>query len=109
MPDLTTEYYYYCETAEGFQMEVEGSKTYTVRWDRTSHKNYREVQYDYSCTCHAYKFGRGKYCKHIQQVIDSGKHCNWQQFTDGGEPVEKDGEKCCPKCGSPVRAMGYGV
>jgi len=109
MPDLTTEYYYHCDTAEYWETEVQGSSgAYTVRWDNISHKN-RDVQYDYSCTCWAYKKGRGKHCKHIKQVIASGDHCKWMQFTDGDEPVEKDGEKACPKCGSPVHSMGWGV
>ena len=107
MSDLTTEYYYHCDTAEGWQTEVKGSKgkTYTVKWDNFSHKNRQEVQYDYSCNCQGYKFGKGKHCRHIREVVESEQHCNWMQFTDGDEPVENR----CPKCGSNVHSMGWGV
>lgn len=106
MPDLSNESFYHCESCEGWQTEVQGkSGVYTVTWDNFSHLNRGQVQYDYSCTCWAYKKGKGKHCKHIKEVIESGKHCNWMQFTDGGEPV--DGK--CPKCGGPVSSMLWAV
>lgn len=106
MPDLTLQPYYHCESAEHFVTEVVGSKgdKYTVRWDNYSHKNRREVDYDYSCTCMAYKTRPGD-CKHIKQVKESKKHCNWLQFIDGGEP--KNGR--CPRCGSEVHSQMWGV
>lgn len=107
MPDLTVEYHYHCESCRYFRTEVKGSKgTYTVTYGETPRGPY---QYDYHCTCDAFKFGKGKPCKHIEQVKASGQHCNWNQFIDGGQPAEKDGEKCCPKCGAAVFSQGYGV
>lgn len=110
MPDFTTEYRWHCETAEHWSKEVGGSKgaTYTVRWDRHSHKNQHEVQYDWSCTCPAYQKRKG-YCKHIILVkntsFENGGRCNWQQFIEGGEP--KDGK--CPRCGGEIHSQGYAV
>ena len=108
MPDLTIEYFYHCESAESFSTQVEGSngKKYTVSYGFAARGPY---QYDYTCTCAAFKFSKGQPCKHIEQVKASGKHCNWQQFDEGGELSEQGGEKCCPKCGSPVRSQGHGV
>jgi hypothetical protein len=99
MPDFTQKTYWCCETAFNWSLEIKDrdGKTYIVRWDNINHKNRDCVTYDYSCSCPAYKFGDGRACKHI---INVGKnHCNWYQFTDGDEPIIKDGEYYCPKCG----------
>lgn len=108
MPDLTIEYFYHCQSAECFSTEVEGNngKKYKVSYGETPRGPY---QYDYHCTCDAFKFGKGKPCKHIKQVKASGEHCKWMQFTDGGEVVRKDGEAVCPKCGLSAHSQGYGV
>lgn len=108
MPDLTIQYFYHCETAEHFSQKVEGSKgkQHVVTYGPAQRGPY---QYDYSCSCDSFKFGKGKPCKHIEEVKKNGDHCNWQQFIDGGDPVEKDGEKRCPKCGAAVRSQGHGV
>lgn len=108
MPDFTYETYYHCENFEEWGMEVISSKgkgkVYIVRWDNHNHRNIN-VQYDYSCTCESYKFR--KTCKHIEQA--KKYHCKWDQFTDGGDPVVRNGEKYCPNCGSPVRCFRYAV
>lgn len=98
MPDLNIEYFYHCLSAEQFETTVQGSKTYTV-----SYGPVRGGGVDYSCTCDAFKFR--KKCKHIEQVKQSGKHCNWNQFVDGGDAENG----CCPKCGGPVTSSAYGV
>ena len=108
MPDLISTPFYHCVTAENWSMLVpssDGKKTYTIRFDRHSHKN-PEVQLDYSCTCPAYKNYAG-YCKHIK--ANKHHHCGWMQFVDGGEPVDKLDEKVCPRCGSFVGTMLWGV
>jgi hypothetical protein len=111
MPDLTTIYQWHCETAESWETTVKGSKgaEYTVRWGKRFHWNHQDVQIDYSCTCKSYQFGAGAHCKHIKDVIASGAHCNWMQFHDGGDAIEKNGEHHCPKCDSVCRSMGWGV
>jgi hypothetical protein len=111
MPDLTTRYFWHCATAENWSTTVKGSRgdTYTVAWSRGRHKNQGDVQYDYSCDCPSYKFRKGAYCKHIKQVKASGDHCNWVEFHDGGDAVERNGEHFCPECGDGVNSMGWGV
>lgn len=105
MPDFDIHVYYHCNSAEHFSTEIHGSKTYTVTYGPSRGM----YEYDYSCTCDSFKFGKGKPCKHIKQVKASGKHCAWMQFTEGGKPVDKDGMKFCPKCGSEVSVARYAV
>lgn len=109
MGDLNTEFHWHCLTAEGWTTEVPGSKgKYTVAWSQ-QHKRRFEFQYDWSCTCMAYKTKPG-YCKHIQSVIDQKLRCGWMQFTEGGDAGQSpDGSPCCPRCNGPVTAMGWGV
>tara|TARA_R100001530_G_C4186176_1_gene120832 strand:- start:42 stop:377 length:336 start_codon:yes stop_codon:yes gene_type:complete len=111
MVELNTIYKLHCVTAENWSTLLKGSNgaTYTVRWSRHDHHNQDSVKYDYSCTCPSYEFRKGTYCKHIKKIKDSGAHCNWSQFIDGGEVVEKDNQSACPECGSDVRSMGWGV
>ena len=108
MPDLDRVPYYHCKTAVEWSTTVpstNGKSTYTVTFDRHSHKNH-SVQYDYSCTCMAYKTQKGP-CKHIK--IAFKQHCGWMQFTEGGEPVVKDGKKVCPRCEKEVETMMWGI
>ena len=112
MPDLTTEYYWHCTTAESWSKEVLGSTgtPYTVRWSNWGHKNQHSHQYDYSCTCASYKYGKGD-CKHIKAIKASGEHCKWMQFMDGGKAIQdpNTGEHHCPECNALVSSMGWGV
>lgn len=106
MPDFTIETFYHCNSAEYFLTEVQGRKKYTVTFSETPRG---DVQYDYSCTCDSFKFGKGKPCKHIKEVKDSGKHCAWMQVIHGGQPLEKDGRKVCPQCGNDVSVARHAV
>lgn len=101
MPDMTLETFFNCQTAEEFKIEVQGSKTYIVYFGLA------KEGHDWSCTCEAFKYGKGKYCKHIEQVKD--KRCGWMQYVDGGEPVHKDNEYLCPKCGNKAKARSWAV
>lgn len=106
-PDLTIEAHPHCVTADGWSTEVQGSgQTHVIRWSEWAHQNRHLVSYDYSCSCSAYKFGKGKHCKHIEQTKASGDHCNWMQFTDVGGPSYDDDDRC-PKCGEEVRWMEW--
>lgn len=114
MPDFTTEYYWECETATFWETKLIGSRgdVYTVRKDRSSHLRQGEVEYDWSCTCKAYKYGGGKYCKHIRDVQESGEYCGWMQFIHGAGPIkDENGELHCPNsaCGGPVVSRGWAV
>jgi len=92
MPDLTTQSFALCRSAQLWQREVRGSegKIYFVRWGRYGHKE--GTQFGYSCSCKAFQFRSGL-CKHVKAVRD--EHCGWHQFMDGGEPTEKG---YCPEC-----------
>ncbi len=102
MPDFTYEVFYHCVSAEHFTKEVEGSKgkKYIVRYD-TVHRG--PYEYDYTCNCESFKYR--KHCR----VKESGEHCNWLQFIEGSQPVEKDGKKVCPKCGKEVNTQRWAV
>ena len=104
MPDFNIVAYYHCITAEHFHTQVTGSKgdKYDVEYGPTVSGPY---EYDWSCTCPSFKF-RGK-CKHIEGA--KKKVCGWMQFTEGGEPVEVNGEKRCPKCGEEVSVRNWAV
>lgn len=103
MPDFTVEYYWRCDAT--FRVEVAGSKgqTYIVTFGEVLGS---DVGYDFQCTCPASKFRKG-YCKHILSVKD--KYCGWQQMVDGGEPVDENGEKLCPKCRGQSVYEGHAV
>lgn len=111
MADLTTEYFWHCSTSESWATTINGSKgaTYNVQWNNWAHKNRFDFQYDYSCDCRGYKYGKGKHCKHIEEAKTSGEHCNWLQFNDGKEAVKKGNDHHCPCCDEKVHSMGWGV
>jgi hypothetical protein len=113
MHDLTIETALTCATNVHFETTVPGSKpgtTYTVTWGRTYDPK-ASYQYDWSCTCHAFKFGGGKPCKHIKAVEASKARCGWngclEPFVTPG--TDANGEPCCPECGGPVEVFRVGV
>ena len=107
MPDLTIEYHYWCKSNEFWQCKVRGSngKTYTVLYSQTSHTS--RYAYDYSCDCHAFKFGKGKPCKHILQVKD--QHCRWNWEAVCGSSAPAPANKLCPNCGGELSVVKVGV
>lgn len=112
MGDLSIESFWACESERYYREEVkssDGSKTYDVKFDEQFGPN-KNYQYDWSCSCPAFKFGGGKHCKHILQVKNSGHRCGWNQHIDGGEPNKTvSGEDCCPRCGGEIFAFRAGV
>jgi hypothetical protein len=103
MPDLNIESYYWCSTNEDWSTKV---GNYTVTWDRFSHKN-RDVQMDYACTCPAYKFGKGKHCKHI--IAAKSQHCRWNHEAACGSSQPAPKGRKCPKCGAALSVIRVGV
>lgn len=102
MPDLNTEYFYHCKSAEEWEINVSNSSetgVYRVKYGK-KHLN-PSVRNDYSCNCKAYLYGKGKHCKHI--IKWKGHHCNWMQFFDGG----KLRYNRCPECGGEVNSRGW--
>jgi hypothetical protein len=104
MGDLTIETAAVCATNVEWSTEVVGSKgdIYTVRF---CHQPQGRVQYDYECTCWAFKAKRAR-CKHIQQVVTQRLRCAWNDAMDPG--LSPDGNKC-PSCGGPLHYMRVGV
>ena len=101
MPDLSIEIQFICDSNRDWATTVEltpGHK-YKVIFGRMDGGPY---PYGYQCECKAFRYGKGKNCKHIKHVLAKHLRCGWQ----GGTPAEKDGEYICPECGdtaSPIR------
>lgn len=97
MPDLSIERARWCGSNEYWQTTVAGShgEEYSVVWEG----------HEYTCTCPAFKFRKGKECKHIKQA--SEHHCRYGWEAAAGSPIEMG--KRCPKCGEETRVMSYAV
>ena len=95
MPDLTTEYYYYCESIDGFRTEI---GQYVVRHTRYA---------GWDCTCKGWKYRKN--CKHVAQAKE--KFCGWHQFTSP-EPLDDLSKELgvCPKCkAADIQSEGWAV
>ena len=96
MPDFTTESFWCCETARHWQGEVEGHLVYWGPLPSSA-----SVGYGMICDCKGFKFR--KTCRHV--LAAEKLRCGWQEFVEGGEPVNGR----CPKCGCEVTAEQYAV
>lgn len=110
MPDLTIHTTYTCGTNLTWMKQVPGSRPgtmHTVRWCFQPWPH--TTQYDWECSCDAFKFGKGVHCKHIRSV--KKERCGWNGVLDivGEMPRSPNGEPCCPECGGRVEAMQVGV
>lgn len=94
MPDLTYHTARWCQENEHFSTTVRGSREYHVSYDNRQ---------GWHCTCPAFKFGKGKSCKHID-LADKAK-CDYGWEAACGSPIEMGKE--CPKCGGPTAIMRY--
>jgi hypothetical protein len=102
----TMENMFCCESVKRWQTTVEGSKgrQYQVTWGK-NHRN-PNVMLDYNCTCPAYEFGKGAWCKHIKQARMN--HCGWSSNSYPQKPVpltDNNGQDICPECGSEVYSV----
>lgn len=99
--------YYVCCSQYEFEHEVKGNKTNYIITHGTTHTSRNSIL-DFACSCPAYQYRKTKgkvYCKHILSTIDENKYCGWDQYEDGGEPVNNR----CPKCNGPVRKVLYAI
>lgn len=82
-----------CSSNEGWDQKVSssrGDKEYLVSYERLPPN--APYQYGFVCNCHAFKFGKGKECKHILSAKKN--FCGWHEQFDSGSAV--DGK--CPRC-----------
>ena len=92
MPDLTPINIAYCPTKP---VRVQGSRSKVYIVDKGRTQNY---DYDWRCTCPAFKYSPHKHCKHIKKVLKD-LPCEWNEFYSP-EPYNNDGK--CPCCGEKV-------
>lgn len=59
-----------------------------------------------SCTCKAFKFGKGKHCKHIKAAVELTPFCGWHQQYSSEQQTKKG---VCPKCGGETMYVRVGV
>lgn len=100
MPDFLYETHYECN--QMFRKEVMGSKgdTYVVTFGR------KFDDFDFDCTCPSSKYRAG-HCKHIKSVMH--QKCNYHTFNSHQEPIDRDGQKFCPNCGSELVVVRVAV
>ena len=93
--------FYMCSSNKFWKHDIkssDGAKTYQVTFDRLPPS--AKYEFGFLCTCDAFKFGKGKECKHIKLAKEH--FCGWHQQLDGGELI--DGK--CPNCnGETVSVM----
>ncbi len=89
----------WCESNELFSREVKGSKnqTYLVEYGTRVAGPYGA---NWHCECPAFKFGKGKECKHIEAVKE--EHCGYGWGAACGSPANDWVDGKCPKCGGKV-------
>lgn len=108
MPDLDIVGTWTCSTNTYWHKRIQGSEPAVVYDVRFQHRPMGPVQYDWTCTCKAFTFGKGKYCKHIKSVME--ERCGWNaELEPTAEALVKDGEHVCPNCEGPVEAFRVGV
>ena len=107
MTDLTIHTARVCASNFFWMRPVAGSndQSYCVTFGPAGpHSRY---QNDYACTCPAYKFGKGKYCKHILAV--KGERCAWGEEAFCGSFTEANPDGTCPMCGGETKVIQVGV
>ena len=96
-----------CKTNIDWHCVVQSNsgKKYLVCFERQGPN--ADVQYDYTCTCPAFKYNKG-YCKHIKLAMP--ERCGWNgELEPTAEALVKDGEHVCPDCEGPIAAVRVGV
>ena len=60
-----------------------------------------------ACTCPAFKFGKGKPCKHINQVKEQA--CFWHSMFGSLQSEEQNKNMVCPDCGGQTEYVRVAV
>jgi hypothetical protein len=115
MPELDILHAWTCESNLFWTRKISssaGDKTYDVTWRRNLDPS-REYSYGWHCSCPAFQYGRGKYCKHILSVDTSGQRCGWNaELEPTLSPARSDSDPDypeCPSCGGDIRTIPVGV
>lgn len=108
--DMTEHVTVTCSTNEEWTLMVKGrTGDYVVRWGRLPPD--AQTQYGYTCTCPAFKFGRGSMCKHIRAA--DPQRCGWNgdlELVDVKSlSTDHEGNPLCPECGAQVRYVKVAV
>ncbi len=98
MPDLTYEIHQQCKPP---MVMTSRNGKYTITGIG------RERQFPH-CTCPAYKFGKGKECKHIREAEED--MCGWHSmFSDEVQTDYQRENQICPRCGGDTELVYVGV
>ena len=110
MAELVEMTVFHCLSVTSFEQEVVGKTgRYTVRRSFMPKGPY---QYGWSCTCRGFKYGKGKPCSHIKDLMigDTPGYCGWNvELEPTMEPDWVDEKPACPECGGPVVIAKVGV
>ena len=92
-----------CSSNDYWSCSVMGDSgnTYIVTFESYRHNTsteYQAVKKDFRCTCPAFKFGKGAYCKHIKMVLS--QRCGWDSRFDIEPEVSIGNDYFCPRCGA---------
>lgn len=105
MPDLTIEYNRVCSSNIQWSKQVIGSKgeIYEVYFG-----DHGFGSLDWSCSCPAYQYGKGKACKHI--LAAQKEKCDWNYMgTYTGSSAQANPDGTCPKCGGETQVIKVAV
>ena len=100
MPDLTLVTFPICKSVQHWQTTVNG---YTVYYGKSN----GQYQYDYHCDCKAFKFGKGRHCKHIESVRH--QRCTWGEDAYSGDGERTPENNQCPNCKGEITYIQVGT
>lgn len=108
MPDFHNVTTWICSSNKEWQTECPGSNGAMHKVSFGPMLPSHPVQYDWMCSCQAYQFGKGKYCKHILAVKD--QRCGWNaELEPTAQALAQDGGRVCPKCKGPAEPVVVAV
>ncbi len=115
MPDLTTEPTWTCKTNLFWTTKVQGiGGKYDVTWQNPQIPELRKFTVrGWHCSCKAFQYGMGRYCKHVKAVIEVNERCGWNEELEPtlmpARAADAEGRPECPKCGGEVESIEVGV
>lgn len=108
MSCLSIEYHRWCKSNEHWEKKVSGSNgaIYNVVYGKLAYLK-DDCTHGWTCTCPAYKYGKGTECKHIKAI----KHekCDWNWEAIYGSSYDNGKYKKCPKCSGELGSIKIGI